>query len=137
MELIKKIKENKRFKEIFRFGITGGISFVVDYGILLLLTSMVGINYLISSAISFTVSVIVNYYLCKLWAFEEARENTSKKVIIAFVGSSVIGLGFNQIFMWLFVSVIEIDYRIAKIITTMLVMIWNYIMKRKALVQNK
>lgn len=137
MQIIKKIKNNERFREILRFGITGGISFIVDYGILLILTSYFGVNYLISSAISFTMSVIVNYYLCKLWAFEGASHNNDKKVVIVFLGSSVIGLGFNQVFMWLFVSIISIDYRVAKVITTILVMIWNYIMKRKALVQKK
>lgn len=135
MEHVKKLKDNKRFREIIRFGITGGICFLVDYGILLSLKSGLGINYLISSAISFSVSVIVNYYICKLWTFEGANNNNDKKVVIAFVGSSVIGLVLNQIFMWGFVSIASIDYRIAKIITTFLVMIWNYTMKRKALVK--
>ncbi|MBE6049934.1 MAG: GtrA family protein [Clostridium sp.] len=132
---IKKFKENKKFIEIFRFVITGGLSFVVDYGILFLLTEFMGINYLISSGISFTFSVIVNYILCVKWVFDEAKQN-DKRAVIIFIGSSVIGLIFNQILMWLFVSVFNIYYMISKIITTLIVMVWNYIMKKMALVKS-
>lgn len=132
---IKELKNNKRFMEVFRFLITGGLSFVVDYGILIGLTTGLSVNYLISSAISFTVSVIVNYYLCVLWVFDGADKSNDKKVVIMFVGSSVIGLIFNQILMYLFVSILGIFYMVAKIITTAIVMVWNYVMKKMALVR--
>ena len=132
---IKELKNNKRFMEVFRFLITGGLSFVVDYGILIGLTTGLSVNYLISSAISFTVSVIVNYYLCVLWVFDGADKSNDKKVVIMFIGSSVIGLIFNQILMYLFVSILGVFYMIAKIITTAIVMVWNYVMKKMALVR--
>ena len=132
---IKELKNNKRFMEVFRFLITGGLSFVVDYGILIGLTTGLSVNYLISSAISFTVSVIVNYYLCVLWVFDGADKSNDKKVVTMFIGSSVIGLIFNQILMYLFVSILGVFYMIAKIITTAIVMVWNYVMKKMALVR--
>ena len=132
---IKELKNNKRFMEVFRFLITGGLSFVVDYGILIGLTTGLSVNYLISSAISFTVSVIVNYYLCVLWVFDGADKSNDKKVVIMFIGSSVIGLIFNQILMYLFVSILGVFYMVAKIITTAIVMVWNYVMKKMALVR--
>lgn len=132
---IEKLKNSKRFMEMFRFVITGGLSFVVDYGILIGLTTGLSVNYLISSAISFTVSVIVNYYLCVLWVFDGADKSNDKKVVTMFIGSSVIGLIFNQILMYLFVSILGVFYMIAKIITTAIVMVWNYVMKKMALVR--
>lgn len=132
---INELKSNKKIMEIFRFVVTGGLSFVVDYGILVGLTTGLGVNYLISSAISFTVSVIVNYFLCVLWVFDGADKSNDKKVVVMFVGSSVIGLVFNQILMYLFVSVFGIFYMIAKVITTLIVMVWNYVAKKMALVR--
>ena len=132
---IEKLKNSKRFMEMFRFVITGGLSFIVDYGILIGLTTGLSVNYLISSAISFTVSVIVNYYLCVLWVFDGADKSNDKKVVTMFIGSSVIGLIFNQILMYLFVSILGVFYMIAKIITTAIVMVWNYVMKKMALVR--
>lgn len=135
MENLIRFVKSERFKEIFRFGITGGLSFVVDYALLYLLTEFGGLNYLLSSGISFTVSVVVNYFLCVLWVFKGAQEKQkSTKSVVLFVGSSIVGLFINQILMWFFVEIVLMYYMFAKIIATIIVMVWNYVMKRKAIV---
>ncbi|MBO6265886.1 MAG: GtrA family protein, partial [Acidaminococcaceae bacterium] len=50
--------EKDRLYEIIRFALVGGASFVVDYALLYICTERLGIHYLYSAAISFTVSVI-------------------------------------------------------------------------------
>lgn len=133
MEKIKTLLKSDRFAEIFRFGIAGGLGFIVDYGILFTFTEFLKINYLISSGISFTVSVIVNYIICIIWVFKDAKKNDSKTVIL-FIGSSLIGLLINQFLMWFLVEKLSIYYMFSKIISTIIVMIWNYLAKRKAVV---
>lgn len=49
--------------QLIKFGFVGGLAFVIDYGLLIFLTEYANIPYLISSAISFCISVIVNYIL--------------------------------------------------------------------------
>ena len=44
-----------------KFGVVGVIAFIIDYGLLALLTEVFGVNYLVSATISFTASVIFNY----------------------------------------------------------------------------
>ena len=131
---IKAFLTRDRLMEIFRFVINGGLSFVVDFGLLYLLTDIFHVNYLLSAGISFTASVIFNYILCVKWVFKGAEEQDAKSKLI-FVGSSVIGLGLNEILMWLFVSIFGLHYLLAKIIATGIVMIWNYVAKRWALVK--
>ncbi|WP_366941057.1 GtrA family protein [uncultured Megasphaera sp.] len=120
-----------RLWEIVRFCIVGGASFLVDYGLLYVCTEFLKIYYLYSSALSFTVSVIFNYWLCIIYVFEDVKKQNKKQATL-FIGSSIVGLGLNQICMYFLVSIIGIYYMLAKILATIIVTVWNYVMKRKA-----
>lgn len=47
-----------------------------------------------------------------------------------FIVLSVIGLGINQLFMWLFVDMMHIYYMLSKIIATVIVMVYNFITRK-------
>ncbi|MDE5852879.1 MAG: GtrA family protein [Oscillospiraceae bacterium] len=136
MRFIKSFFANDRLREMFRFVVTGGFSFLVDFGLMVFLVEIFHMNELFAAGISFTVSVIVNYLMCVFWVFDATQKNNVLTIII-FIVSSIIGLGLNELFMWILLE-IYINYMVAKIISTILVMIWNYIAKRKAItLQNK
>jgi len=132
---MKKIINKKLIKQLFRFGIVGGIAFIIDYLVLYLLTDIVGMYYLISSIISFTVSVIFNYILSIIWVFDVNKKQTIKQFLI-FIILSVIGLGINSLIMYLMVDVLFTHYMIAKIFSTVIVMIYNFI-SRKIFIEKK
>lgn len=117
--------------EFIKFCVVGAITFVVDYGLLYMLTERFGYSYLISSGIAFTVAVLINYVLCLLYVFKNSRNGI--KQISIFVLTSIIGLLLNQICMWLFVEKIGFYYLLAKIGATGIVMIWNFVTKRRAM----
>lgn len=121
----------ERMLEIVRFCFVGGVSFLMDYGLLFVLTEFVGLYYLYSSAISFSITVVFNYWLCVIYVFKGAKRQTTRQAII-FFGTGVIGLGLNQLCMWFFVDVVKVHYMLAKIFATAIVTIWNYVTKRKA-----
>ena len=123
--------KRERFLEIARFCIVGGLSFLVDYSLLYMLTEWAGLYYLYSSAISFGVSVVFNYWLCVVYVFKVAGKQTKRQAII-FFGTSVVGLFLNQLCMWFFVAIVSMHYMLAKIFATAIVTIWNYITKRMA-----
>ena len=121
-----------RFMEMARFCLVGGSCFLVDYALLYILTEYGGINYWYSSGISFTTTVLLNYWLCVVYVFHGARHQTRKQASI-FIGSSIAGLAINQLCMWVLVDGLGIYYMIAKLVATAVVTIWNYVMKRKAI----
>lgn len=120
----------KLIAQILKFGVVGGTAFLIDYGVMIALTELCGINYLISSGISFVVSVIYNYILSVRWVFEVDENGDKRKEFIIFIVLSVIGLGLNQLLMWVFVSTIHIFYMVAKIIVTAIVMVYNFITRK-------
>ena len=121
----------ERLLEIIRFCFVGGVSFLMDYAILFALTEFAGVYYLYSSAISFSVTVVFNYWLCVIYVFKGAQKHTTRRALI-FFGTGVIGLGLNQFCMWFFVAVAGLHYMLAKIFATIIVTIWNYLTKCKA-----
>lgn len=120
-------------EQIMKFGIVGIIAFFIDYGLMILLTELFNVDYLLSATISFTVSVIFNYLASMRYVFSHKEGMSRRREFIIFVVLSVIGLGINDALMWLGTDLIGIDYRITKIAATAVVMVWNFVTRKKFL----
>ena len=127
--MIKKLLNNKLFQQIIKFGIVGGLAFIIDYGIYTLLSQLLGIYYILASIISFSISVIFNYILSIKWVFDVTKKQTTKDFII-FIVLSVIGLIINSIILYICVELFNIHDMIGKIIATIIVMVYNFITRK-------
>lgn len=121
---------------MIKFGFVGVLCFFIDYGIMVFLTEVFKVNYLISSGISFTVSVIVNYILSVTFVFETDKKKNKIIEFIVFIILSVIGLGINEACMWFAVEIVSIHYMISKIGATAVVMVYNFV-SRKIFIEKK
>ena len=119
----------KLLAQIAKFGVVGVIAFVIDYGLLALLTEVFGVNYLVSATISFTASVVFNYVASMRYVFTH-KEGMSRREFIIFVVLSVIGLIINNACMWAGVELLHIHYLITKIGATAIVMVWNFVTRK-------
>ena len=54
-------QKKSRAAEIIRFALTGGVCFVVELAVLILLKGKFGVDTLIATPIAFLISVILNY----------------------------------------------------------------------------
>lgn len=121
----------KLFSQLIKFGLVGGIAFLIDYGIMVFLTEVFKIPSLISVAISFTVSVIFNYIASVKWVFDVDKEKNSKtKELVVFILLSIVGLGINELIMWIMDKEFGIYYMISKIVATIVVMCYNFITRK-------
>lgn len=118
------------FRQVFRFGTVGGICFLIDYGLMVLLTEAAGLHYLISCTISFSVSTVINYILSMLFVFDSDSSRRRFREFVHFTVLSLIGLGCNTLLMWLFTGVAGWHYMISKIVVTVIVMVYNFISRK-------
>ena len=148
-----KIKElfsgetDNTFIQFFRYLFVGGFAFVVDYGTLTLLVEVFGFNAKLAAVVAFILGLIVNYILSTLWIFKNSKIGNRLAEFAAFAVIGVIGLGINELIIWLFDDVIAprkpLDfipedkyYLIGKLVSTAVVFIWDFA-ARKFIIFNK
>ena len=120
----------KLIAQFMKFGIVGVIAFVIDYGVMIFLTEVFGVPYLISPTISFVVSVIFTYFASMRFVFKRKDDMSRRREFIIFIVLSVCGLGINDLLMWLMVDSLYIDYRLSKIVVTVVVAVWNFVTRK-------
>lgn len=117
-------KEVKKFMSYF---VVGGLAAIVEWvGFAIFNKFMV---YLLATILAFCFSTTFNYFLGKSMTFKNYEKKKSDLINVFIV--SAIGLGLNILFMYLIVDMFNFKYEfIAKVISTGLVFMWNYISRR-------
>ena len=121
--------------QIIKFGIVGVVATFVDVGVLVVLKELLHIDVLVSSAISFCVSVAVNYILSMTFVFKSKNQNKLREIVI-FVLLSVVGLCLNQLILWIGVTFTPVYYLIVKLFALVIVPVYNFI-TRKIFLESK
>ena len=117
-------------KQFTKFAGVGLVAFVIDWSTMTFLTEVFGVHYLASTTIGFIVSVIFNYFASMRFVFERREGMSRKREFTIFVTLSVIGLGLNNLLMFLFVDMAHIDYRAAKVLATAVVTVFNFVTRK-------
>lgn len=117
-------------QQFLKFGVVGVIAFAIDFGVLVFLTEVFGLNPVVSATVSFVVSVVFNYAASMRYVFERREDMSRTREFVTFVILSVIGLGINDLLMWAGTEFTPIDYRLIKIFATAVVMVWNFITRK-------
>ena len=121
--------------QLLRFGVVGVIAAFVDVGFLVILKELLHIDVLPSSAISFCVSVTVNYILSMSFVFKGKNQSRIKEFTI-FVFLSIGGLCLNQFILWIGVNFTSLYYLTVKLLAMVIVPVYNFI-TRKIFLESK
>ena len=96
--------KNNLLKQVLRFAVVGGISFVVDFVVTNVIARLIrGINVdstkaaMIGALVGFIISIIVNYFLSMRFVFVRKDNMNRGKEFTIFVVLSIIGLGLNEL----------------------------------------
>lgn len=109
-----------------RYIAAGGISFVIDYALLLGLTEILGLHYLMSATVGFIVGALVCYGLSTVWVFDARRydRRVTEAALFFFIGLT--GLGLNDLLLWGLADGLGWPYQYSKLIVAGLVLAFNY-----------
>lgn len=120
----------KLIEQIMKFGVVGVIAFVIDFGVMVFLTEVFGIDPVISATVSFIISVIFNYAASMRYVFSHREGMSRTREFVIFVVLSAIGLGINDLLIWAGTDLASFDYRLVKIFATAVVMVWIFVTRK-------
>lgn len=126
-------KTGNLFIQLFRYFVSGGIAFAIDFLLLYLLTDKLQIYYLLSAMIAFSVGLLITYVLSISWIFNKRRLRNRWTELLIFIGIGLTGLLLTYLFMRYFTDSLQLHYLLSKILTTIIVFFWNFVMKRVVL----
>ena len=130
---MRKLLANPNVRQFIKFALVGFASLAVEYAALFLLVEGLGVNYLVGTTISFALSLVVNYFLSMKFVFTHKEGVSRGHEITVYTVLSVIGLGLNDLYMYIGVSLLKIGYQVMKLIATFCVTWYNYFSRRKFL----
>ena len=114
--------------QFFRYSFLGGFSAIVDIATLTVCTSVLHIHYLISACLGFVLGIIINYVLSMMWIFESSGKKTTELTFFIVIGLG--GLGLNELIIWIMVRYVGLFYLIAKLVAVLIVLVWNFTLRR-------
>lgn len=118
------------FKQFGKYFIVGGIAFVVDAGLLWVLTEYMKVHYVLSATLSFTAGLITNYFLSVIWVFIDRKYRSRMTEFFIFSIIGMIGLAINDFFLFLITEIVGIHYMISKMVIVLIVFLWNFFARK-------
>jgi putative flippase GtrA len=109
--------------KFIKFGVVGFTGLLIDFSITYFLKEKVKLYRYIANSIGFIVAASSNYWFNRLWTFK----STNSQIIIeysSFLIISTIGLGINNLFLYLFEKRMRFYY--AKFCAIVMTTIWNF-----------
>lgn len=116
--------------ELLRYFLASAAALAVDVGTLYLLTEFAGLHYLISAAIGFLLGMATIYLLSIKWVFSTRRVKKTHHEMLMFALIGVIGLGLNEIGLFLLTEFLSVHYMISKLLVSVLVFSWNFVARK-------
>ena len=131
---IKKIKDLfNKYKQFILFSIVGASNTLITMGVLYLLNSVIGVNYLLSSAAGYLCGVVNGYLWSTFLVFKKKRTASNA---LKFVLANLIVMGVNTLLMCLFVDILGMENAFnlgalpAQALTICFTMVLNFILNK-------
>lgn len=103
MRLLHGLRKPANWLQLVRFGLVGGLGFVVNIAVYTLCVHAIGIDYHLAAVIAWLVAVVNNFVLNRHWTFD-ARAGKVHFQAVRFVVVSLVALGFSLLVLVLLVE---------------------------------
>lgn len=135
-----KLKElYNKYREIFWYLVMGGVTTVVDVATFWVTNTTLGLHYQIANIIAWVFAVTIAFVGNKLLVFRTHTKGAGALIgeIVRFFGARLATLLVSIVFMYAAVDVLHVDETVAKIISTIVVLVLNYVLSKLLVFRKK
>ena len=113
--------------KFLKFCIVGSSGMIMDFGTTWLLKEKVKINKYVANSTGFILAATSNYLLNRFWTFHSENTKVATEYI-SFVLISIVGLGINNLVIYLLTEKMKLNFYLSKLFAIAVVTIWNFSM---------
>lgn len=128
----------RKHREMLLYVFFGGCTTVVSVGSFVLLVEALGVHPLIANVLSWIFAVGFAYATNRKWVFcSSAKGKAVWAELLAFYGGRLLTLGLEEILLLIFVSWLDIDSTVIKLVAQLVVLVSNYILSKFLIFRKK
>ena len=116
-------------RQFFSYLMVGGCATFIDWGVFYALHTFALLDYRLSVMLSFTAGATTNYLLNRKFTFRDTTKQVGLQVGVYTI-VSLLSLALSVGFMWLFVDAAGVPAMLARMITTGLMMVLNFVLHK-------
>jgi putative flippase GtrA len=98
---------------------------IIDFGVTWILKEKARVNKYIANTCGFALAATSNYLLNRIWTFESGNERVAGEYFM-FFAIALVGLGINNIILWLLSDKMKFNFYLSKIVAIGVVTLWNF-----------
>lgn len=114
--------------KFIKFGLVGVLNTLINW-IIFAVLNFVGVYYIVANVIAYAIATANSYIWNSKWVFKYNGKD-KKETTIKFVILNLIGLALNTAILYFLVDILLFNKLIGLVITTVIVMIINYIVNK-------
>lgn len=122
----------KKYKEILLYLFFGGLTMIVSIVSYAICNLVFGIDVLVANIISWLLAVMFSFYTNRIWVFQASTNSISGflKQMVSFYSGRVVTLIIEEIILFIFITYLQYNSMVVKIIAQVVVVILNYVISK-------
>jgi putative flippase GtrA len=113
--------------KFLKFCLVGFSGMIIDFGTTWLLKEKLSINKYLANSTGFILAATSNYLLNRIWTFHSTNNRVATEYL-SFVLISVVGLGINNLVVYVLTEKVRLNFYLSKLFAVGVVTIWNFSM---------
>lgn len=121
-----------KHKEVLMYLFFGVCTFIISVLSYSLINVGMGVNELVANVISWVIAVLFAFFTNRIWVFEGKTEGAKEFIVqmCNFFGGRLLTLVVEEIILYLFITRMELNSIVVKIVAQVIVIVLNYIISK-------